>query len=72
MGTNRVIGLVLLLAGIALFIVGMNASDSFGDQFVKTFTGHFTDKTSGYIIGGLAGVIIGGVLMALPGRGKHA
>ena len=71
MASNRILGLVLLVVGIALLVMGLNASDAFGEQVRQTFTGHFSDKTNWFILGGVAGIVAGGVLAALGG-GKHA
>ena len=71
MNPNRIIAVILLVAGVALFIVGMNSSDSIADQLSNTFTGRFTDETNWYIIGGLVMAAIGLVLGALGFRGKN-
>ena len=71
MSPQRIAGLALLVLGIILVIVGMNASHSFADQLSNTFTGKFTDSTAWYIYGGIAAAIIGG-LLASVGGGKHA
>ena len=72
MNSQRIIGIVLVVIGIALLIVGMNSSHSVADQVSNTFTGRFTQATTWYIIGGIgAGVL--GLLMVLAGsRGKRA
>ncbi len=69
MSPQRIGGVVLLIVGIVLMIVGLNASHSFADQVSNTFTGKFTDSTAWYIYGGLAAVIGGGCL-TLMGGGK--
>jgi hypothetical protein len=69
---NRVIGLALLAVGVALLVMGMSASDEFGEQFLKTFTGHFSDKTNWFILGGVAGIVAGGAMASLGGGSKHA
>ena len=66
MTPNRILGAVLLVVGLALLIVGINASDSVADQVSETFTGRFTKGTTWYIIGGI-GCGIAGVLMLLFG-----
>ena len=71
MNPNRIIAVILLVAGVALFIVGMNSSNSFADQLSNTFTGRFTDETNWYVIGGLAMAVIGLLLGALGFRGKN-
>jgi multisubunit Na+/H+ antiporter MnhB subunit len=68
MNTQRIIGIVLLVVGVILFIVGLNASDSFADQLSRTFTGKWTDNTAWYIYGGL-GLGVLGLLAATLGRG---
>ena len=65
---QRIGGIVLLVVGVILFIVGMNASDSIADRFSDFFTGHFTDATVWYIIGGVALAVLGLVLVMFGGR----
>ena len=71
MSSNRLIGVVLLVVGVALLIVGMNSSHSIADQATNAMTGRFTEKTTWYIIGGIGlGVI--GLLVTLFGGGRGA
>ena len=65
---QRAIGMLLLVGGVILFVVGMNASDSFADQWSEFFTGNFTDSTMLYIIGGIAAAAIGLALIVFGGR----
>ena len=69
MNTQRIVGIVLLVLGLILFIVGLNASDSFADQLSNTFTGKWTDNTAWYVYGGL-GMGLLGVLIVAFGRGS--
>jgi hypothetical protein len=69
MTPRRILGTVMLIAGIILFIIGLNASESITDQVNEFFTGHFTDTTMWYLIGGIVLFIAGG-LMAMSGGGK--
>jgi drug/metabolite transporter (DMT)-like permease len=59
MSPQRIAGIVLLLIGVILLIVGINASDSVADKFSNFFSGHFTDSTMWYIIGGIALALVG-------------
>ena len=72
MSPMRIVGVVLLVLGVVLFVVGLNASHSVVDQLSNTFTGKFTDSTAWYIYGGLAALIGGGLLSGLGGSGRHA
>jgi Protein of unknown function (DUF3185) len=67
MNNQRVVGIGLLVGGLILFIIGVNASDSAADRWSNFFTGHFTDNTVWYLVGGgvLAAV---GLMMGLGGR----
>lgn len=69
MGTSRIVGIVLLVLGVALLIVGLNAKDSVADQISETFTGNFTDETTWYLIGG---IVLGmtGLAMTVMGVNK--
>jgi hypothetical protein len=70
MSSRRIIGIVLLVAGVALLVVGMNASHSAADQISNTFTGRFTHETAWYIFGGGA-LALFGLLVAVTGaRGR--
>ena len=68
MSSQRIAGIVLLVVGVVLLIMGMNASDSIADQVSETFTGRFTEKTTWYIIGGI-GAGLFGLLLLITGRG---
>ncbi|MGA2581791.1 MAG: DUF3185 family protein [Tepidisphaeraceae bacterium] len=63
MSSQRIFGTVLLVIGILLLIVGMNASHSAADQLSNTFTGRFTHDTALYIFGGGAAALLGLLLV---------
>jgi uncharacterized membrane protein len=69
MNAQRIVGIVLVVAGIVLFIIGMNASDSLADRASNFFTGHFTDATMWYIIGGIV-MALGGIGLVFFGGRK--
>jgi LPXTG-motif cell wall-anchored protein len=62
MGSSKLVGIVLLVVGIALLYFGFQSTQSVGDQISETFTGRFTDNTMWYLIGGAALVAAGGFL----------
>lgn len=70
MSIPRIVGLVLLVVGIALFSVGMNSADSLADRLSDRFTGHYTDQTTWFIIGGL-GAGVGGLALLIFGSGRR-
>jgi hypothetical protein len=70
MASSRLLGVILLIAGVALLIVGVNASHSLADSLSNTFTGKFTEKTTWYMVGGGAAALLG-LCMTVMG-GKHA
>lgn len=68
MQPQRIFGIALLVIGTALFIFGLNASDSLTNSLSEFFTGHFTDTTTWYLLGGLALAIVGLGLAVSSGR----
>ena len=50
MSQRRILGIVLLVAGAALLVVGVNASQSFADSMSNTFTGTWVVR-SGWLQG---------------------
>ena len=68
MNGARILGIALLVIGVILAIIGLQATDSFGERLSNTFTGHWTDKTNFYIVGGIAAAIVGGLLAFTGGR----
>jgi hypothetical protein len=72
MSTQRICGIVLLVGGVVLLIVGMNASHSAADQISNTFTGRFTHETAWYIFGGGAAALFGLLMVLVGPRGKSA
>ena len=72
MNSQRIFGLVLLVVGIVLLVMGMNASHSVADRVSDTFTGRFTQATTWYIVGGIAAALTGLLLVIFGARGTKA
>lgn len=68
MNPQRMIGIVLVVVGVVLFIMGLNASDSVADRFSKFFTGHFTDTTVWYLVGGVISTVAGLSMAMIKGN----
>jgi uncharacterized membrane protein len=68
MNAQRLAGLVLLVVGIILLFVGINASNSLADQVSELFRGRFTDRTMWYLIGGAVMSLVGLSLVLVGGR----
>lgn len=49
---KKIIAIVLLIAGVALFIWGYNMSQAAGEQIREAWTGSFSDKATWLMIGG--------------------
>jgi hypothetical protein len=69
---QRILGTILLVVGVILLVIGMNASHSVSDQVSQTFTGRFTQATTWYIVGGIASALLGLLLVLFGVRGRHA
>lgn len=70
--SQRLLGIILLVAGILLLAFGINASDSVADTLSEGFTGKFTDSTMWYLIGGAALAVAGAALAFSGGRKVRA
>jgi len=51
---NRVLGFIIIAAGVAFIIYGIRASESFSSDLSRFFTGSPTDKTIWLTLGGIA------------------
>ena len=71
MNGKRLLGVLLLVVGVALLFVGLNATDSIGDQVSQVFRGRFTDRTTWYIVGGLALAVVGRLMAMFGARRRH-
>ena len=56
---NRIFSLALLIGGIVLMIIGINATNSFSSDVSRFFTGSPTDKAVWMLIGGIVAAVIG-------------
>ncbi len=56
---NKIFSLAILAGGIALIIVGINATNSFSSDVSRFFTGSPTDKAVWMLIGGIVATLIG-------------
>jgi divalent metal cation (Fe/Co/Zn/Cd) transporter len=56
---NKAISLALLVGGVVLMILGINATDSFSSDVSRFFTGSPTDKAVWMLIGGIVATIVG-------------
>lgn len=59
MGSQKLIGVVLIVVGLILLYFGWQSSQSIGDQVVETFTGRFTEGTMWFLIVGAVSTIAG-------------
>jgi hypothetical protein len=62
--TTKIIGIILMVAGIGLAIWGYQLSGSFGSQITQAVTGSDTDKVMTFYISGAAGFVVGLYLFA--------
>ena len=63
---NKIASLTLLVGGVVLIIIGINATNSFGSDLSRFFTGSPTDKAIWMLIGGIVASIVG-LTMTLRG-----
>ena len=66
---NKVVSIALLAGGVVLMILGINATNSFGSDVSRFFTGSPTDKAIWMLIGGIVATIIG--LVGMLRSPKH-
>ena len=59
MGTKRIAGLVLLVAGAVLLYFGFQAADAPLEQARESLTGDYSDRTMQYLIGGAVAAVAG-------------
>lgn len=65
---NRILSIALLAGGVALMIIGINATNSFGSDVSRFFTGSPTDKAIWMLIGGIVATVLGLVLTLRGGK----
>ena len=56
---NKIVSLALLIGGVVLMIIGINATNSFSSDVSRFFTGSPTDKAIWMLIGGFVAAVIG-------------
>ena len=56
---NKIVSLALLVGGVVLIIVGINATNSFSSDISRFFTGSPTDKAIWILIGGIVAAVVG-------------
>jgi hypothetical protein len=57
---NSILSIALIVAGVALLIMGVVAMDSFSSDVSRFFTGTPTDKSVWMFIAGILALIAGG------------
>jgi hypothetical protein len=65
---KRLLGLAILIVGVVLLVFGINSSHAFNEKVVESVQGHFTNKTTLYIIGGIVCIIVGSGLTFMRRR----
>ncbi len=65
---NKQIGLILLVAGIALLVWGVSMTRSFQSKISRAFTGSPTDKTMAVLIAGGICTALGAYQLSKKGR----
>jgi len=64
----RGLGIACLVAGIILFVYGLNAGDSFASNVKESLTGNPTDRSMWLLVGGAVLVVVGGSTMFAGSR----
>jgi uncharacterized membrane protein YidH (DUF202 family) len=67
---NKIVSLALLVGGVVLMVIGINATNSFSSDVSRFFTGSPTDKAVWMLIGGIVAAVIG--LVGTLRGSKHA
>ena len=57
--TEKILSLALLAGGLALMIIGFNATNSFSSDVSQLFTGSPTDKAIWMLIGSIVATVAG-------------
>jgi len=60
---NKMFAIVLLVGGVVLMILGVQATNSFSSDVSRFFTGSPTDKAIWMLIGGLVAAVMGLAMM---------
>ncbi len=66
---NKSISVALLIGGVVLMVLGINAMNSFSSDVSRFFTGSPTDKAVWMLIGGIVAAVAG-LTMTVRGSGK--
>ena len=56
---NKLVSIALLVGGVVVMIFGINATNSFGSDVSRFFTGSPTDKAVWMLIGGTIATVVG-------------
>ena len=67
---NKIVSLALLVGGVVLIIIGVNATNSFSSDVSRFFTGSPTDKAIWMLIGGVVAALAG-LTMTLRGARQN-
>jgi len=59
MGSNKLIGLALLVVGLILLFLGYQSSQAVDDQIFEALTGRFTESTTWLLIAGGVSTVLG-------------
>ncbi|MGB5245976.1 MAG: DUF3185 family protein [Woeseia sp.] len=59
MNQNKIIAVVLLVAGAVALFFGINAANAPMEEMSEALTGQYSDRTMIYLIGGAAAAIAG-------------
>ena len=67
---NKIVSLALLIGGVVLMVIGINATNSFSSDVSRFFSGSPTNKAIWMLIGGTVAAVIG--LVSTLRSGKQA
>jgi hypothetical protein len=56
---NRIVSVALLVGGVVLMVLGINATNSFSSDVSRFFTGSPTDKAVWMLIAGVVATAVG-------------